>query len=213
MKKILIISGLMLMTLGTMVQAQNYGQDTRENLRFGIKAGANLANVWDAQGEDFRADPKLGFAGGLFLEIPLGKIIGFQPALMYSQKGFKGDGTLLGSAYSLTRTTSYVDVPLLLQFKPSPFLTFALGPQYSYLVNEKNVYTFGDNSIEQEQAFNNDNIRKNVLGFLTGLDVNFSSFVISGRVGWDFQTNHGDGSSSTPRYKNRWLQVTAGLKI
>lgn len=196
-----------------MAQAQNYGQDKRENFRFGIKAGANLANVWDAQGEDFRADPKLGFAGGVFMEIPVGKFLGVQPSIMYSQKGFEGDGTLLGSNYSLTRTTSYIDVPLLLQLKPSSFLTIAVGPQYSYLIEEKNVYTYGANSIEQEQAFENDNIRKNVLGLLTGVDVNFSNFVISGRVGWDFQTNHGDGSSSTPRYKNRWIQLTAGLKI
>jgi hypothetical protein len=213
MKKILIITGLFLISFGTMVQAQNYGPDLRENMRFGIKAGVNLANVWDAQGEDFRADPKLGFAGGIFLELPVGKFIGFQPALLYSQKGFRGDGTLLGSAYSLTRTSSYLDVPLMLQIKPSPAFTLAVGPQYSYLINEKNVYSYGANSIEQEQAFSNDNIRKNVLGLLTGVDVNFSNFVISGRVGWDFQTNHGDGSSSTPRYKNRWLQLTAGLKI
>ncbi len=213
MKKLLIITCLMLLTFGTLVQAQNYNQDKRENFRFGIKAGGNLANVWDAQGEDFRADPKLGFAGGVFLEIPVGKFIGFQPAVLYSQKGFKADGTLLGSAYSLTRTTSYVDAPLLLQLKPLSFFTLVLGPQFSYLINEKNVYTYGSNRVEQEQAFENDNIRKNVLGFLTGVDVNISNFVISGRLGWDFQTNHGDGSSSTPRYKNRWIQLTAGLKI
>ncbi len=211
MKKTLII--LLLMTFGTLVHAQQDGKDTRGKMRFGIKAGANLANVWDEQGEDFRADPKLGFAGGIFFEIPMGKFIGFQPALLYSQKGFEGEGTLLGSAYSLTRTTSYIDAPLLLQLKPSPFFSIVLGPQYSYLVNEKNVYTYGTNSVEQEQAFENDNIRKNVLGFVTGVDINISSFVLSGRVGWDFQTNHGDGSSSTPRYKNRWIQLTAGLKI
>lgn len=211
MKKTLII--ILLMTFGTLVHAQSAGEDTRGKMRFGIKAGANLANVWDEQGEDFRADPKLGFAGGIFFEIPIGNFIGFQPALLYSQKGFEGEGTLLGSAYSLSRTTSYIDAPLLLQLKPSPFFSIVLGPQYSYLVNEKNVYTYGTNSVEQEQAFENDNIRKNVLGFLTGVDINFSNFIISGRVGWDFQTNHGDGSSSTPRYKNRWIQLTAGLKI
>lgn len=213
MKKILITTCLLLMTFGTLVYAQQFGKDARDQMRLGIKAGANLANVWDAQGEDFRADPKLGFAGGLFLEIPIGKFLGLQPAVLYSQKGFKGDGTLLGSAYSLTRTSSYIDVPLMLQIKPSQFISIVFGPQYSYLINEKNVYAYGANSVEQEQAFENDNIRKNVLGLLTGVDLNFSNFVVSGRVGWDFQTNHGDGSSSTPRYKNRWIQLTAGLKI
>ena len=80
-------------------------------------------------------------------------------------------------------------------------------------MHAKNTYTWGINSSEQEQEFNNDNIRKNVLGFVAGADFNFSHIVVSGRAGWDFQTNHGDGSSSTPRYKNRWLQFTIGYKI
>jgi hypothetical protein len=87
------------------------------------------------------------------------------------------------------------------------------GPQFSYLLNQKDKYTFDNNSTEQEQEFNNDNIRKNILGFVAGVDMLYQHFVLSGRVGWDFQTNSGDGSSLTPRYKNQWLQFTAGIKI
>jgi len=46
-----------------------------------------------------------------------------------------------------------------------------------------------------------------------GTDVIISHVVISGRMGWDFQTNNGDGTSSTPRYKNKWFQLTVGFKI
>jgi hypothetical protein len=59
----------------------------------------------------------------------------------------------------------------------------------------------------------NDNIRKNILGFGIGVDVNISRFVISGRLAWDLQNNHGDGTSATPRYKNQWAQVTVGFKL
>lgn len=205
------ISAIAFIFSGNVAHAQT--EDTREKLTFGLKAGVNYANVWDEQGQDFRADGKFGFAGGLFLGIPMGRYLGFQPEILLSQKGFVGSGTLLGTNYGLTRTNTYIDVPLQLQFKPVPALNILLGPQYSYLAHQKNVYSLGANSIEQETEFNNDNIRKNILGFVIGADINIDHVVLSGRVGWDFQSNNGDGTSSTPRYKNQWLQLTLGFKI
>jgi hypothetical protein len=195
------------------LQAQDADVDPRGTFTFGLKAGLNYSNVWDERGQDFEADPKIGFAGGAFFGIPIGRYLGIQPEILLSQKGFQGSGMLLGSTYSFTKTTTYIDIPIQIQLKPIQFLTVVAGPQYSYLMHEKNTYTFGSNSSQQEEEFNNDNIRKNILGFVAGIDVNVSHLVVSGRVGWDFQTNHGDGSSSTPRYKNQWLQFTLGFKI
>jgi len=180
---------------------------------FGVKAGANLSNVYDASGENFAADPKMGFAGGAFLSIPIGKYLGFQPELLYSQKGYKSTGTLFGSTYSDTRTTSFLDIPLQLQFKPIRFLTFLGGVQYSYLLHQKDVYAFGTNSAAQDQAFKNDNARKNISGAVLGVDLNINHFVISGKACWDLQNNNGDGSSYTPRYRNVWYQLTVGFRI
>ena len=210
MKKKIIIIGMFSLTLITTIKAQDSDES---GFTFGMKAGLNLSNVWDEKGQDFEADSKLGFAGGFFLGIPIGDFLGFQPELLVSQKGLQGSGTLLGTPYSYTKTLTYIDVPLQLQLRPIKFLTILVGPQYSYLMNEKNVYTFGSNSTEQETEFENDNIRKNVLGFVAGADINISHIVVSGRLGWDFQTNHGDGSSSTPRYKNKWVQLTIGFKL
>ena len=203
---------IVLMSLSAAISAQN-NASSNIKITAGLKAGVNYANIWDEQGQDFQADPKIGFAGGVFVGIPIGNLLGFQPELLISQKGFKGSGTLLGNGYSMTRTTTYFDIPLQLQIKPTPFLTFLIGPQYSYLLHQKDVYTLGANSYEQEQEFKRDNIRKNILGFIVGADVNINKLVISGRVSWDFQTNNGDGSSSTPRYKNQWIQFTLGYKI
>lgn len=211
MKKSFIIIGLGFLALGSTAIAQS--SDTRETFGVGVKAGMNISNVWDERGEDFRADSKAGFAGGLFASIPLGTLLGFQPEVLISQKGFKGSGTLFGTTYSQTRTTTFLDVPLLLQLKPAESITFVLGPQFSYLMHQKDTYTFGSNSIEQENEFENDNIRKNILGFTAGLDVTVSSVVLSARVGWDFQNNNGDGTSNTPRYKNQWLQFTLGYRF
>ncbi len=146
--------------------------------------------------------------------IPIGKIIGIQPEVLISQKGFKGSGSLLGFPYSTSRTTTYIDIPLQLQIKPSEFIHIVIGPQFSYLLNQKDKYTFGSNSQEQEKEFENDNIRKNILGFVVGLDILLAkNLVRTGRVGRDLQNNNGDGSSTTPRYKNQWLQFTLVYKI
>jgi len=195
------------------VHAQSSDTDPREKFSFGMKAGMNYSNVWDEQGQDFRADAKAGFAGGFFFGIPVGEYFGIQPEALISQKGFKGSGTMFGSPYSFKRTTTYLDIPLQFQLKPAEFLTVVAGPQFSYLLHEKNVYTHGAGSSVQEQEFDNDNIRRNIFGAVTGADLIFSHVVVSGRMGWDFQTNNGDGTSSTPRYKNRWIQFTAGFKI
>jgi hypothetical protein len=187
--------------------------DQREKFALGVKAGLNLSNVWDSKDNEFRADSKAGFAGGLFIGIPINRYIGLQPEILISQKGFKGSGTLLGTSYSFVRTTTYIDIPLQLQVKPAEFLTIVVGPQFSYLLSQKDKYTFGSNSTEQEQEFENDNIRKNILGFVGGIDIMHRNFLFSARAGWDFQNNKGDGTSTTPRYKNQWLQFTIGLKI
>ncbi|MCC5917025.1 MAG: PorT family protein [Cryomorphaceae bacterium] len=193
------------------IQAQNL--DRRENIEFGLKVGANISNVWDSRTQDFNADPKAGLAGGLFIGIPIGTFLGIQPEILFSQKGFKGNGSMLGFPYSFSRTTSYIDVPLQIQLKPTHYLTFVAGPQFSYLVHQTDKYTFGDNSTVLEREFDNDNIRRNILGFVAGFDLIYGKAVFSSRIGWDLQTNHGDGNSSTPRYKNQWLQFTLGFII
>jgi hypothetical protein len=205
--------GLVVLFLSVTASAQDDNKTRNDRISAGVKAGLNYANVWDEEGQDFRADPKFGLAGGVFVGIPLGKYIGVQPEILLSQKGFKGSGTLLGNGYSMTRTSTYLDVPLQVQIKPTSFLTLLVGPQYSYLLHQKDVYTLGQNSFEQEQEFKRDNIRKNILGFVIGADLNIDHLVLSARVSWDLQTNNGDGSSSTPRYKNQLVQFTIGYKI
>lgn len=208
MKKIslIIIVALFMVNLGL-------AQDNRGALAFGPKIGLNLANVYDSEGEKFEADPKFGFVAGAFLSIPIGTYLGIQPELLYSQKGFKASGSVLGSDYTFTRTLNYLDIPLLITVKPTPMLTLLAGPQYSYLLSKKDVFKDSFLDVEQEEEFDNDNLRKNTLCFLGGFDINVSRLVIGARVGWDLFQNVGDGTSTTPRYKNVWYQVTLGVKL
>lgn len=187
--------------------------DFRKRILFGLKAGLNYANVYDSEGEDFNADPKLGLAAGAFIAIPIGKLLGIQPEIMYSQKGFKGQGRLLGSTYQLTRTSTYIDVPLLFAFKPSEFMSIFVGPNYSYLIKQNDAFGNTTTTIEQETEFGNEDLRKNTLGFIGGADITMKHIVLSARVAWDIQKNNTDGTSTTPRYKNVWYQATIGYRF
>jgi hypothetical protein len=80
-------------------------------------------------------------------------------------------------------------------------------------MRQKDVFVNGSTSIEQEQVFENDNIRKNTFCFVGGGDINLKHVVLSVRVGWDLIKNNGDGTSDTPRYKNVWYQGTIGYKF
>ncbi len=212
MKKFLVVSMVTLFMVN-MVGAQESRSDNRSGVHFGLKAGINHSNMYDSKTQDFSADAKFGFAGGAFLTLPLGSFIGIQPEVLYSQKGFKGSGIILGQSYNFTRTTNYIDVPIFLAIKPISVVTVLVGPQFSFLLSQKDNFTTTAYSSNQEKEFNNDNLRKNMLCFVGGLDFNVHPVIIGARVGWDFQNNNGDGTSSTPRYKNSWLQLTLGVRL
>ena len=211
--KQLIIFLLLNVGVFSMAFSQDNYVDQRNKFHFGVKAGTNFANVYDSQGESFRADGKFGLAAGAFFTVPLGSLIGFQPEILFSQKGFKATGSLLNTQYELTRTTSYVDIPLFLTVKPLQILTIMAGPNFSYLLRQKDVFANASNSVEVIREFDNENIRKNIVGLILGVDVNVSRVIFGVRAAWDLSTNHGDGTSTTPRYKNAWAQATIGYRF
>lgn len=204
---------LILSITSTTLLAQENVTDSREKITVGLKTGLNYSNVYDSEGEEFDADPKFGYVASVFLAVPIGKMIGIQPEVSFSQKGFQASGNILGGHYELTRTTSYLDIPVFFLIKPSEFFTVLAGPQFSYLIKQKDVFSNATSTVEQEQEFENDNIRKNTLCFVGGADINIKHIVLSARVGWDLFNNNGDGTSTTPRYKNVWAQATIGYRF
>lgn len=193
--------------------AQLNDSSDEERPRFGLKAGFNYSNVYDEKGEDFVADGKVGGALGAFISIPFGTSFGFQPEILVSQRGFTATGSFIGRPYEMKRTTTHLDIPLLFALRPAPFITILAGPQYSYLLNQKDSYSSTNLDFNVENEFENDNIRKNTLSFVGGADINLGNVVVGSRVGFDLFENQGDGSSTTPRYKNVWVQATFGFRI
>jgi hypothetical protein len=193
--------------------AQINKDDKELNIRIGAKVGLNYSNVFDQKGDDFVADSKFGLAGGGFISIPLGLRFGLQPEVLFSQKGYKATGSIIGFDYEMTRTTSFIDIPLYFAFRPIPVITVLAGPQFSYLINQKDVFTSSAVSYNAEQEFKNENIRKNIMSLIGGIDINLNTIMIGARAGFDVQENQGDGTNMIPRYKNVWFQGTIGIRL
>ncbi len=192
----------------------SFSQDFRERFHFGLKAGANLSNVYDTQGEEFVDDFKLGFAGGMYVSIPLGKFLAIQPEVMFSQKGFKSKGTFLGEEFSFKRTTSYVEFPVLLAIRPAKWLSLVVGPQFSFQVINKDKSSFGSLSTEDQEMFKKGDYKRFLIGGHFGLDINIGHFVISPRAGFDFMNNKVKGETKEDlNYKNYFLQLTLGYRF
>lgn len=188
--------------------------DSRNDLQIGFKGGANYSNLYDIRAQNFSANPLFGPVFGGFLSVPIGTYLGIQPEVLYSAKGYSGQGSdLINGSYSYNSRLNYLDVPILLQFKPSPNLYLLGGPEYSYLLSSSYTFTNGVTSETTQKNFQNDNLRRNVFGLIFGFDLNFGQLTLGARVAWDLQDNNGDGTSSMPRYRNVWGQLTLGFRL
>src|SRR4051812_42286204 len=113
MKKLLSVA-ILFSSAFAWAQGESTSKDAKRLVAFGLKFGMNRSNVFDSHGQDFVASPKNGLAGGAFVSLPIGGLLGVQPELLLSQKGFSGTGTLLGQDYAMKRTSAYLDVPVQL---------------------------------------------------------------------------------------------------
>ena len=103
-------------------------QTAAAGVKFGIKGGANIANV-NGDFTETIADWKssVGFCAGIFLELNFGRILTIQPEVLYTMKGADaGTGKL---------KFDYIEIPILLKIRiPTgsvhPFI-FA-GPAFGF---------------------------------------------------------------------------------
>lgn len=212
LNKLFIIPAFALLSATAVAQTttsttnEPYNMDAREELKVGIKAGINYSNVYSESGDDYVADGKVGFAGGVFVSIPLSQLIGIQPELLYSQKGFKTEGTFFDGKV----TSNHLDLPVHLQIKPTENISLLVGPQLSYLLSTK--YEIDGLSLVDEEDLEDENNRA-TFGISAGVDFTLQNFLISARGSWDLSKFNKDNSTSDINYKNQLFQITLGYRF
>ncbi|SNC77499.1 Outer membrane protein beta-barrel domain-containing protein [Hymenobacter gelipurpurascens] len=173
MKNIAFATGALL-AAATLVSSSAHAQ----GIRLGIKGGANLSNLSGDLTDEDRFENKLGFHGGVMLNIGLldDGFLSLQPEVLFSQKGFQyadnefniGNNTI---KYEGDRTYNYIDVPVLLKINAGG-LFFEAGPQYSYLLkvkDESKVSVNGNTATQRSGTSDLDNVNRNEIGYAAGL--------------------------------------------
>ncbi len=196
-----------------------FGQDSAANSKdelaphFGLKGGLGIATIIKSNGNGFSSDPLFGFNGGAVLQLPLSEIVYIQPEVLYSQKGYRATGTsLLYGDYDYRRYLNFLDIPILLRINASKEFGLVIGPQYSFLLSTHTSFKSGTANYQQTVNNENDNITKNIFGGVVGADINLQrNLFIYARYNIDFKNNNGDGTSSTPAYKNQVIQFGLGV--
>ena len=204
-----------------------------------LKAGINLANVSVTDDGDVdEANMLTSFQVGIVGDIPMGKIISFQPGLIFTGKGSK---TQSGSASSPTyfKATSnpfYIEVPANIVFKlpigtASKFFVGA-GPYLGIGISGKNKtegkYLSAAFETEQNIEFSDDdpttfNYEENAgLGVLKRFDYGLNgtagiegkSIVLGVNYGLGLaKLQSGSNNSEDRNNKHRVLSFTVGFKL
>lgn len=134
---------------------------TAQDIKYGVQAGLNVAgfsgkdvsNINEGLediGLDLNPKPKTGFHFGGYAIIYYNEFISYQPGLYFSSRGFRindsfsfsnsgGDMATIDIEY--VYSSYYLDAPLLARVELSSGFSVLLGPQFSFLLADKENFT------------------------------------------------------------------------
>lgn len=180
------------------VAAGSYAQ----GFHVGIKGGANLMKIDNVS---FKDQFSFGYNLGGFSEIYFSKKFGIQPEVMWSQNSYKTannlDEVIPGAISDLNVKLNYLQIPLLVNFRPSKLITFQVGPQFGILIDEnKTLLQNGGNAFS-----------KGDLSMLAGAQVNLGALKLGGRYAVGLNDIGDIGNQND--WKSRGWQLYVGLRL
>lgn len=181
--------------------------------RFGITAGSNLTSIgrFESGNVSYNSDYVFGFKGGVFADLPFTSSFGLMPQVLYSQKGGKVSETVNGTTGQIKVRTSYIDVPVLLAFKPSPEITITAGPQMSFLLSQATDISV--NNTASPTITDTQNFRKSIIGGNVGIGYNFNSMVsLNANYMFDFQPMANDNANQS-KARNQGFGLSLGYSF
>jgi hypothetical protein len=223
MKRIFLLIAVVLGFVATKVNAQ------QQPVRFGIKAGVNLAE-W--QGETVNSAQDLieltdgsvsrkmreGFHVGGYIAIPVGPGFEIEPGLQYSQKGTRLTGKLpfeqvdfLNATATITNKAEYLDLPVVAKLYVGEGFHIYAGPQLSYLLSNKiqaEAGALGFKALNKEWDMKN-GMREVDFALTGGLGYRFASGFNIG-AGYDYGLNTIDDKGNFETY-NRVIKASVGF--
>lgn len=227
MKKIISILAIFLFFQFSLVHAQVligliFGDKlNNDKLEFGLNVGANMSTMTHIDSEKFNR----GLAIGLYIDYKFADHFALATSLLFnSPKGVRNfgpeeyfqplpDSIWIGS--KSIRGLSYMDLPLVVQYRPIPQIGIGLGVQTSLLIKAEDSFShsYGDWDIGSVIDIT-DNFSRLDFAMVASLNFHFT-----GNPGVQIRLNYSHGivnvyNSSTNRIAyNRTIQLGAMIPI
>lgn len=166
------------------VQTLATAQDTNNTsgVRFGIKGGFNLSNLYTDNVDDNNI--LLGINAGIFAKMPVNSFVAIQPEVLFTTKGAElvynnafVDGT---ARFRL----NYIEVPVLLVLNITNSINIQAGPYLAYLIDGKVSNESNGGSFDFENNIDTDDFNKIDAGLAAGLGINFDKITIGARYNY-----------------------------
>ena len=179
--------------------------------QFGIKAGVNFSNISTNQDDIENLEGNVGFQTGLLFRINVSESFAIQPEALFVRKGTQYE--FLGT--EVKSNMDYVDIPVMLIFKPVEFMSIQVGPQFSYLLGTNVTYGDGFAGIGEGYEAEREDFEDVDYGLAVGVGFNVGKAIIDLRYTRGFkkyekETNIGN-ITIEPSSNHYGLQASVGV--
>lgn len=183
------------------ITALSFSMANAQGFKFGIKGGADVHKL---SGQAFKDQFSFGYHVGAFADIGLSKKFGIQPEVYFSQVNID-TSSKFSSIYEFNDLSklklSYLNIPVLLNYKPNAFVALQVGPQVSVLMDKSK--TFVTNG---KEAF-----KSGDFSMLAGLQLNISKIRLYGR--YVVGLNNINDIDERDKWKNQTVHIGLGLSL
>lgn len=180
---------------------------------FGLRAGANLANVGGDEADD--AKMKIGYHIGAYANIGLTDMFAIEPGLLLSTKGAKVDFSEDGYEVESKSTMTYLDIPVLARVNIASGFNAFIGPQFSFLLGNKDKMeiTEGGVTVSAEES-STEGMNKLDLGLAFGVGYQLESG-LNFNLGYDLGLSNINDFEGSEDYKvhNRVIKISVGFNF
>lgn len=183
-------------------------QVNAQEISFGVKGGADFSKWGGDDVENADLNTNIGFHIGAFAEMPLTNALNLESGLYVSRKGFKADDQILGVNMDVTNTSTYLDIPVLAKYAVTKNYYIALGPQASFLLNNKLTMEIAG---EKDTDKGVSGFNKFDLGAVAGMGYQFNNGLLVS-ANYDFGLRSLDDVTNTKAY-NRVIKASVGYRF
>lgn len=183
------ISILLIFVLAA-VTTSAQAQDSDNSLRFGIKGGLNVTNLYVEDVDD--ENPRYGFHVGVYTQLFESDVFAIQPEILFSTKGTRTTYDVAGFEGDAQFNLNYLDIPVLAVFKLGESAEIHVGPYFGYLLSASSEI---DGDFDDYEELDRDDYKAWDYGLSAGVGFNVGAVQIGARYNYGLQKIAGSDSA------------------